>query len=216
MSDNNSDKNKVVQFPIHKVRKGADSDQTKGQAYSHKKKVTLLVSLVSTIFIATLINSRINLSQAPSRGLASYEGDSERDISEDIRLAKKIARESLRQPASRGRAPTTEEKLQFETLNRSYSLNLNDKGALVAIVYNENAGQIRKLPNRAKFLKENNDLLKLNFDDVEAEPIRTSNEKYKFEVYDLKKSGSNTAVTRVHFTFDHEDHFISMRVESGT
>lgn len=213
-----SDDNKIVPFPAHKARKSTQTDPAKlEQQQSQGRRITIMVSLVSTVFMATLINSRLNVTHNRDEGgrtIASSENNVT-DFNEDLLLAKKIARESLRQPASRGREPTSEEKLRFEApLNGSYLINMNEaNGALESIEFIENSAQIRKLPDRAKFLIDNKDLLKIDFDAKDLKAVVSIQDKFKFEVYELKLKNKEQPAARVHFKFDKDGYFISMKVE---
>lgn len=226
MSDNNE--NKVVQFPLHKVKKSqTETASTLDQPMSPQKRMNMIISLVATVFVATLVMNQLNQTKSLSgqeRGLASMDSVqnvSQRNLIEDIMLARKIARESLREPASRGREPSKEDILRHGVLKGLYSIHFNDAGALVAIEYNadrepaasqeNNGASAVYVNNREQFLRDISDLLRVDFD--QAAKIETVNEdKSIHELYELRASSEPRG--RVHFKVDAQDHLYSMKVES--
>jgi hypothetical protein len=206
---------KVVPFPTHKVKKGKASDDksTMVQTLDQNRKTTLFLSLLSTLLLATFLTSRINQRtlQTDGRGLASdISAQDRRDLNEDILLAKKIARESLREPASSGREPTAEDILRHGELAGLYALKFTDAGALTGIEYRGPAGQERYVYERAAFLQRHKDLLRVDFSQVKlTESIQDKERLY--EVYELRERDALKA--RVHFEIDQYEHFYSMKVE---
>lgn len=216
-----ADDKKVVPFPAHKVRKAkVESDVAKEQASSLNRRVTLVLSLLSTVLVATFLASQMNqgtdnLQQTADRVLASTNESN--DLQDEILLARKIARDSLRQPASRGHEPTPEEILRHGSdLASLYALRFNDDGALVELKYHGPEGKKRELKDRIKFIKDNSDIFKIPFDNVMREPSdeMSGNEDAgleHFEVYSLTRDGTTKA--KVHFVLDHENKISRMNVE---
>lgn len=221
-SDDNSgsDKNKkVVPFPAHRVKKTKiESDSVNEQASSLNRRVTLVLSLLSTVMIATFLASQMNqgtdnLKQTADRVLASVSETG--DLQDEILLAKKIARDSLRQPASRGHEPTPEDILRHGAdLASLYALRFNDDGGLVELKYHGPVGKKRELKDRIKFIKENMDIFKIPFDYVVLEPasdMAGGDMVERFEVYSLIQGDRTKA--KVHFILDQQSKISQMNVE---
>ncbi len=204
--------NKVVPFPSHKIKKPkAVKTETSGQSGASVRKTTFFISLVATILMATMLTSRLNNQKGDyqARGIASQT----RELQEDIILAKKIARESLREPASRGREPTAEDILRHGELAGLYALRFSDSGALVALDYSGQPGSERYVTDRGEFIERNSDLMRIEFTSYNlSESIQDNG--FRFEVYDLKRD--NQVRARVHFKVDDKAHLYSMKVESDS
>lgn len=214
-SGGESNANKVVPFPRHRVKKASGvgiSTLVQAERES-RRRVILVVSILATVLVSTFISNR--MAQNPENSLREL-GDriiasvSRRSLDEDISLAKKIARESLREPASAGREPTAEDLLRDGELAGLYALTFNDEGALTGLNYVMESGRERYVEDRDQFLRRHSDLLRIEFDlPVLAETV--SDKKYKYEVYELKKADEVKA--RVHFKTDQRDTLYSMKVE---
>lgn len=217
-SDEKSEDKKVVPFPTHKIKKPKIGVKpTFGQPDGQNRRMTLFLSLISTLLVATYMASRLNLNQGPAtsgdRNIASIGGTERRDLDDDIMLAKKIARDSLREPASRGREPTAEDILQHGELGSVYHLDFNDLGALTGLDYQGEPGREHYLRGRSEFLQKYKDLIRIEFDTITlSESIQDKEKSRKFEVYELKQGEKVKA--RVHYTLDDQDRFYSMNVES--
>ncbi len=219
-----SDDNKVVPFPAHRVKNNKTQENEPAVSpvgpMSMNRRVTLAMSLLSTVLVATFLASQMNrksenLQQTADRVLASA-GETI-DLQEEVQLAKKIARDSLRQPASRGHEPTPEEVLRHgPDLASVYALRFDDKGALLELRYQGPAGKKRELRDRQRFIKENADIFKIHFDTVVREPnvdlaASRGAGSERFEVYNLK-DGDKTKAT-IHFTLDQDNKVSQMNVE---
>lgn len=217
---NNSqgDSNKVVPFPTHKIRKpGTPMPESQDKATGTNgpvNKKTLVISLLSTVLVATFISSRVNQNHDVvrtdnGRDLASVSAQ-RRDLDEDLMLAKKISRQSLREPASGGRQPTAEELLSHGELNSAYAIQYHD-GALRSIEYaNQSGTQHSRVNDPDAFIKHHQDLLKINFDGAKkSESIRDN--EYLTEIYELSLGGS--VVARVHFKFQNDHELQLMKVD---
>ncbi|OFZ19963.1 MAG: hypothetical protein A2Z20_10460 [Bdellovibrionales bacterium RBG_16_40_8] len=208
MSEGSGD-NKVVPFPSHKVRPTKVEGVTeKVRPIYLKHRAIFIMALIFTVFLSTFIASRVNISREIASDL------DRRDLQEDIILAKKISRESLRHPASSGREPTAEDILRHgEFLAGLYSLNFDDKGSLRGIAFSGPNGSEKYMQDRKDFIKINSDLMRIQFDNIkQSESIRDT--KYIFEVYELTNGG--TLAGRIHFKVDAENRLYSMQIESPT
>lgn len=217
MSD---EENKVVPFPTHKLNKMGKAPGAKHDSSSLNRRVTLVMSLLSTVLVATFLasqmnNSSDNLQKTTDRVLASVQSKAELD--DDILLARKISRDSLRQPASRGHEPTAEEILRHGSeLASLYALRFDDKGALIALKYQGPDGQKRNIRDREEFIRKNADLLKIKFERIAREPAtenasKSDIEGERFEVYQLLDGDKTKA--KVHFTLDADSKVTQMNVE---
>lgn len=224
MSNNSGDSDikKVLPFPAHRVKKTKiEGDAAQEQGSSLNRRVTLVLSLLSTVLIATFLASQINqgtdnLKRTADRVLAS--SDESYDLQDEILLAKKIARDSLRQPASRGHEPTPEDILRHGAVLASlYALRFDDRGALIELKYHGPEGKKREIKNREKFIKDNSDMFKIRFSDVVIEPgsemTMDGASGELIEVYQLK-DGHGEIKARVHFVLDSEKKISQMNVEA--
>lgn len=234
----------VVPFPTHKVRKpkGKGGPTLGRPGSSQSRRVTLFMSLLLTVLMATLVTNQINERRDKSLKVVAdriiqSESDSfqRRDLEEDILLAKKIARESLREPASAGREPTAEDVLRHSVLRNMYALNFSEKGALRGLELNSTAGvtdsdmtssggsgdenrgsnsdvavESRSIGPRDKFIENQRDMLKVPFDKV-ALSNAFEDEQYRYEIWDLKMNDKVNA--SVHFVLGKSGYLKSMRVE---
>lgn len=227
-ADKNSYDNKVVPFPTHKIRKPKSQNDTpnadtgtggpqNGGGLTPNRKKTLVVSLLSTMLVATFMASRVNQNRdivritEDQRSLASIAQSQRRDLDEDIVLARKISRQSLREPASPGREPTAQEMLSHGELASAYAIQYDKEGALRNIEFaHQSGGQPRRVSNPAEFLLKHKDLFRLEFDEVKkAESIR-DNESLT-EDYDLTMKGQGVA--KVYFKFEKNYELHLMKVE---
>lgn len=100
---NDDNENKVVPFPSHKVRKTPSqvaetlgrSDAANGiSTVFPKNRITIALSLLSTVVVATLIASRVNnnrdvvMTDFATRNPAQSADSSRRDLQEDLVLSK--------------------------------------------------------------------------------------------------------------------------------
>lgn len=209
MSDEKNE-SKVLPFPTHKIKKTKPTG-TNGQSSGPVRKTTFFISLVATVFMATMLTSKMNNSPSSSHG--RYIASQNRELQEDILLAKKIARASLREPASRGREPTAEDLLRHGELAGLYALSFSDSGALIGIEHSGQAGSERYISDRSNFLVRNTDLLRIEFTSQKlGDSIRDQDRGMKHETYDLMRE--NKILARVHFTVDDSDRLYSMKVET--
>jgi hypothetical protein len=219
-----SEDNKILQFPSHKVKKskngsGDSSDGTFGQVHPSSRKMILLVSLFSTVIFASVLSNRMSerfnsMEDAlTGRNPASVNSTALRrkDFSEEVKLARKIAAESLRQPASSGRKPSAVEVFQHGLLDSVYSVKVNDQMHLLSVDFSGEKGDEKYLDNRKQFLIENSELLGISYNEVKLDESMTGSES-RYEVYNLIHNDKLAA--RVHFTLTDKDKFISMKVES--
>ncbi len=220
--------NKVVPFPTHKIRKpkangDAPNVVTGGpdsrSGLSENRKKTLVVSLLSTMLVATFMASRVNknrdvvrIDTDQNRNLASVAQQAQRrELDEDLMLAKKIARQSLREPASGGREPTAQELLSHGELASAYAIQYDKDGALRQIEFALQAGgQPRRVTDPAQFLMNHKDLFRLDFDSVKKTESIRDNESLT-EDYDLAVRGE--AVAKVYFKFKNNYELHLMKVE---
>lgn len=235
MSDDKN--NKVVQFPLHKVRKTkAEVARALGQGapppkeastLNQSKRVTLAVSLLSTLVVATYMTSRVNkdhdivMKDFSGRNIASESEATKRDLSEDVMLAKKIGRDSLREPASAGHEPTDEDILRHEVLAGHYAMKFEPQGALSLIEFANTPGVEPKLmteKERRDFITKWRHILRVDFTEIKvSESFRDTGEErapandFKYEVYDLYKADQVQA--HVYFKLGPKDQFYSMKVE---
>jgi len=210
-----SDDNKVVPFPIHKVKRSAQGPEASlGRPGRGNRRAMLLVSLVSTVLFATMMVNKVTQNpqrEDSGRGLASVENaEGRRDFTEDLLWAKRIARQSLREPSSVGRAPSLEEVLRNSELANSYAMKFDDEGHLMEIDYRGPPGDERRLTKCEDFLMRFEDLFPVSFDRAARnESIREKDRHY--DVYGLM--AGNTPKANVHFTMGSQDQLISMKVE---
>jgi hypothetical protein len=219
MSEDNDD-GKVVPFPTHRVKKPKPAtDGTLGQPIGTpstvQKKTTFLVSLLATMIGATYLADH-----EPIRDRMPASATHERrELHDDILLARKIARESLRQPASRGREPSAEDILRHgKELQGKYALNFDDAGSLRGLQFRGVAGEESDISDRADFLERNRDLLHIDYDqakkdeaiDGQANPGDSKWDAKRFEVYNLTQG--DTVKAKVHFEMV-KDALIKMTVE---
>jgi hypothetical protein len=217
-TEQNESDNKVVPFPTHKIRKPKAENSVEAPTnlppgISPARRKTLVVSLLSIMIVATLIATKVNLNHdavRADRDLASVEPQ-RRDLNEDLMLAKKISRQSLRSPASRGREPTAEEILSHVELASAYAIQYDKDGALRSIEFAKQPGaQPRRLAAPESFLKEHQDLFRLSFDNVQkSESIRDN--EFLTEIYELRNK--NVEVAKVHFKFQNDQELNLMKVE---
>ncbi len=208
MADEND--NKVVPFPTHKVKKpkGAGAEtlgQPGDQPTLGHKRTTFIVSLLATVMLATYLSDQSNTGGTGGRMPASSERP-RRELGEEIALARKISRDSLRGPASRGREPTAEDILRDGLeLRGLYALGFNDAGSLRKLEFRDEPGQERDIVDRSKFLLDVRDLIRIDFDRAKIEEAIDSGlpasgskrDDHRFEVYDLKQGDKVQA--RAHF-----------------
>ena len=214
--------NKVVPFPSHKVRRpksqGGSNPQEGRDNFGINRKNTLVVSLLSLMLFATFLSSRVNQShdvvrmgEDQSRGLASVTQSQRRDLDEDLVLAKKIARQSLREPASRGHEPTAQDLLSHGELASAYAIQYNKDGALRQIEFALQSGNTpRRLEDPSQFLLNHKDLMQIGFDSVKKSESIRDNESL-IEDYELTVNGQSVAKVYFKFLKDRELH--SMKVE---
>ena len=121
MSDSKND-NKVVQFPTHKIKPVKVTGAELVEKNRKNQGWTVLASLVFTVFLTSYLSSQMNpqsqkiAQKVTERGLASEDGQvytNTRTYEEDVFLAKKISKDSLRDPASVGRKPSSRDELTF-------------------------------------------------------------------------------------------------------
>jgi len=210
--------NKVVPFPTHKIRKPKPEG---GQAEANNplpgmnpaRRKTLVISLLSIMIMATFVATKVNMNHdtvRADRDLASVDPQ-RRDLNEDLKLAKKISRQSLRAPASRGREPTPEEILSHVELASSYAVQYDKDGGLRSIEFAHQSGaQPRRIAAPQDFLLQHQDLFRLHFDNVsKAESIRDN--EYLTEIYELR--AKDVTVAKVHFQFHNDQELNLMKVE---
>ena len=212
-----SEDNKVVQFPSHKIKKSQKETIVNPEPpVAKSQRGSLLISLFATVMIATILTSHLNqgskdeASLAEGRDLASAEVH--RDLEEDLLLARKIARQSLREPASRGREPSAEDILRHGELAGLYRLSFGEGGALTGLDYASQPGNERFIEDRAQFLVRNADLIRVDFKNPELTKTIPSGDKV-LEVFELK-SKSGEVKARVHFEVSKQHRFYSMKVEN--
>jgi hypothetical protein len=222
MSDSKND-NKVVPFPTHKVKPvkvtGADivEKSRKNQGW------TVAASLIFTVFLASYLTLQMNhgsqkvAQRVTDRGIASEDGQvytNTRSYEEDVFLAKKISKDSLRDPASVGRQPSSRDELTFVFLNSDYLVQ-EKAGKIIQIVLPDRTN-VKPIfaPARPEFFAKYQNLL----DVPKGTPVFKEMQKdgrYNYEIYEIKSTDQPTsASTTVKFKLDSYGHFYELKVES--
>lgn len=170
--------------------------------------------LVAT-FIASRVNQNHDVVRTDSdlgRNVANDpKANQRRDLDEDLMLAKKLSKQSLREPASRGREPTPEELLSHGELNSAYAIQYDKEGALRSIEFANQSGQSpSRVSDPDNFIKHHQDLLRLEFDKAsKSESIRDN--EYLTEIYELSRG--DVVVANIHFKFQHDHELQLMKVD---
>ncbi|MCC7405514.1 MAG: hypothetical protein IT288_14040 [Bdellovibrionales bacterium] len=142
-----------------------------------RSKVVLSASLVTILIGVTMVNKALlddepfssteALQANPSRAIASLSDNTSdfRNERYERQLARELVRGGDRGPASIGKTPSAEERLQFEFLEGRYALKMND-GRLSNLRFVALSEQPKLVENRTQFLVQYKELLPGQFDEV--------------------------------------------------
>ncbi len=174
------DNGKIVEFPLHRVRKPKASEVPPVPKTPEQKKQALVVSLLSAIVVAMFFSHHT----APSRAPQSI--DIRPGLHHDIVIAAKINQESLREPSSLGLEPTLVDQLRFGLLGNRYSLKLTSDHSLRSISFEQKSGAHRiRVQDLNAFVKQYGPLFQIPFDDIKG-PTKFHDKQYTFEIFELR------------------------------
>ncbi len=212
---NAGDQGEVIRFPIERLK---NKRKLKKLAKGDGKKVTLFLSMISVLVLATYLNQMTSNSVGEvvkmdenGRMIANYAGY-ERDADEEARLADELSDPKKRGLASYGRRPSMQDELQMQDLNRRYRPVFAD--GLVMEIHQLDQGGILSAPvyirDRKAFLEKYRDVIAPGYDEVQFE-IPEGGGNLTEENYLLLRSG--TPVGRAVMKLDRAGAFISMMVQ---
>jgi hypothetical protein len=216
----------VIQFPGKRpAAKPVDTSQseTRTRYDLEHRKVLMSASIVSIIFVVTLANRallRENLNSgevaAQSRSLASVDESSHltpmhRDTQWERTVAEQLSIQDGRKPASLGRTPSPQEKLQFGVLAGKYLMHYRD-GKVEQLTYDPNAkdDSPKYLEDPKSFLENNKSVLSTPFDEAVLNSKQVSPTKV-LETYDLLET--EKPVGHAQFELDIYGRLLSMTIE---
>lgn len=218
--------NNVIEFPADKVQQKrtqeAPSTSSPVSFEIEKKRLLLSGSIVSLLFIASIINTSLlngpanSTDRSAGRSIASVDGSAhfQRDEDYERKLARQLSQHSARAPASLGTPPSAVDKLRFGFLEGKYAVRFaNGKVREIEFTDSANASdEPRYLTDRAKFLSEYKGLLSVPFATAKSQTREIENKKVH-ETYKLFGDGLRPVGVAI-FEMDIYGRLLSMKVES--
>ncbi|MCB0342711.1 MAG: hypothetical protein H6626_00435 [Pseudobdellovibrionaceae bacterium] len=225
MTDKDHDNN-VILFPGRKLKEvEAPTNLPKGNVINppvehRSKKVIWGGSLLSVLFVATIMNSSLiqtafvdDSRQIQSTSLSSSLP--ERNLEFEKQMAKELAATPQRGIASIGHRPSPEDHLRFGLLEGKYAVQFAD-GKINGLAFSNDqtrADSPKYVNDRVAFLKAYRDLLPDQF--TEVHPVSTENvDGSVVETYDLVSS-THQPVAEVRFTLDRHGRLLAMKVQTS-
>ncbi len=219
---------KVIQFPEKDENQKQQQAGNKVTFELENKKVMVSASLVTLLFLVTLINASLftqkeqqtDFASTNGRGIASlgeYSG-LVRNTEWEHDLAKRLSKASpQRGIASIGKAPSREDQLLYRFLDGNYLVRMNtETGKLVALEFAESQELSPKvISNRQAFISDYRSILGVEFSRATTlDTLNSPSKERRREVYALWSSGEQQGepVARVEFELDKNDKMYSMKV----
>lgn len=225
-SDNN-----IIRFPGKKQKPSlkpvSQNETSKARFDLEQRKVLVSASLVSIVLVVTFANqvlmrdsvntpARVAMN-IPTRSLASVQSGGALEARRDQttwekQVAHELGQTEGRLPASLGRTPSAEEKLQYGLLEGKYSVQFHE-GKISEIQFG--AESIGSSPtffkDAEKFLKVNRSLLPFQFDRLVLNS-RTAEQTKVVEKYDVLLTDQK--VGRADFELDSFGRLLSLKLSS--
>ncbi|OQW49301.1 MAG: hypothetical protein A4S09_12360 [Proteobacteria bacterium SG_bin7] len=206
--------NKVVNFPIHKVKSKVMPDYSSSPLNIEQKRILISALLVSVFLVVTILNTS---EPTQSRSIASVSERMPNSLSTSFEKSV-IAKytNNLAQPVAHlGTRPSKIEGLAFGTLNGSYLVSL-DSGKITRIKVAERSTtnyNPQKIKSANSFLEQYKNLLAVEFKSANKTHEKLTSE-VKLEEFDLINSDQQR-VGIATFTFDKAGYFISLQIEKS-
>lgn len=211
--------NKIINFPLHKIKNKIFSNYNSSPLSTDQKRILIATMLMSVFLVVTIINtstfstnSIAQSSSRSSRSIASIRMPTMATSFEKSIIAR-YTNEATKTPVHLGQRPSKIEGLAFGTLGGSYRISL-ESGKIAGIrVADRKEGNYnpQKLKSAHYFLEQYKGVLAISFKNANKtfEKLTHDSKQEEFDLVDI----DNHRVGVATFTFDKMGYFVSLQIE---
>ncbi len=208
--------NKIINFPLHKIKNKILDNYTSSPLSSQQKRILIATLLMSVFLVVTIVNTS-NVSNpgvvvTQSRSVASVRAPAMASTFEKSVIAR-YTNEATNSAIHLGQRPSKIEGLAFGELSGSYLISL-ESGKISAIHVadkRESNYKPQKIRSSHSFLEQYKGVLAISFRNANK-TFEKLNSHTKLEEFDLIDA-QNQRVGVATFTYDKQGYFISLQIE---